>query len=295
MEMINNKIYTIYIIYENKSIEKLIHENINNIEVKTFNSVDQIIYTNEDVDLIIINSTDVTEKIFKTTDTTYLLLTDDNFDKSNLLFLNKNKIIYDIINKSNIDEFIFINRIKVLLTLPKLNKKFDSEKHIIQSNIWKFLDYSNLFIVMLDKELNIKIANYHLSKILGFEDEDKICNLNWSKFLKPNDIDLIKHIHSEILLGSKLYNEFTNDIIDKDNKLITVKWFNVLINHGFNCTFSIGIPLTKKPTIDEDIDSIRAYFKDILEQDKTTINAMKEMTLEYSKKIMNNNINIKIT
>jgi hypothetical protein len=97
----------------------------------------------------------------------------------------------------------------------------------------------------------------------------------------------------EIIVNkSQCYKEFTNDILDKDNKTITVKWFNTLINSEFNCVFSIGLPLTKEPTLDEDIDSLRSYFRDILEKDKTTINAMKEVTMKYSEKLFGENKNI---
>ena len=105
---------------------------------------------------------------------------------------------------------------------------------------------------------------------------------------RKKDIDFEKIILSEkkTILGNKAYEEFTNNIYNEGTKKsITVRWFNTLINHEFNCVFSIGLPLTKEPTIDEDIDSLRAYFRDILEQDKTVINAMKEITMKYSAKI----------
>jgi len=304
----NNKSYLIYLSHEDKKFEsklkKMILDNLKNVEVRTFENR-SLIPSDEDiskVNLIIIDllfEKDKIEKIHNSlviinhkSSTPYLLINDHKlFDVNKFLFFkNYPDLIFDFINESTLNEFIFINRIKVLLSIPRT---LNVQKEKIQSNIWKILDYTNMFVIMLDKDLDIKIVNFHLAKILGYENPDDLIGLNWANFLRPSDKDLIGHVCEEIIVNkNKCYKEFTNDILDKDNKTITVKWFNTLINSEFNCVFSIGLPLTKEPTLDEDIDSLRSYFRDILEKDKTTINAMKEVTMKYSEKLFGENKNI---
>jgi PAS domain S-box-containing protein len=305
--MMNNKPYLIFLTHEDKEFESkikdLILNNIHNVKVKTFESRSKILYDKDidEVDLIIIDLLFDEEKlesinqalmtIHHNNYTPYLLfINKSDFKAEKLSFAKEYKnLICEFVDERDFDDFIFINRVKVLLGIPKISKEADIKKEQIQNNIWKILDYCNLFIVMLDKNLNIKIVNYHLMKVLGYDNDEKLIGENWSKFLTNVDLDLIKHVHEEILSGSTLYKEFTNDIIDGNKKTITVKWFNSYINSEFNCIFSIGIPLTKEPSLEDDIDSLRTYFKDILDKDKTTIMALKEVTLKYSEKILNEN------
>jgi hypothetical protein len=303
-----NRSYLICLSHENKEFEKrlknLILNNLKNVEVKTFSSR-ECIPKDSDLtcaDLIIIDlifEDSSLEKIQQglieinhKTSTPYLLFTNHNdFDLNRISFIKDYpETIFEFIDELTFNDFIFINRIKALLKIPKISKFSHSEVEKIQDGIWKLLDYSNMFVVMLDKDLKIKIINYHLSKALGYEYPSELIKQDWKNFLRSPDHDLIQHVNDEIIKGNQNYKEFTNEIITSDKKTLTVKWFNTLINHGFNCVFSIGLPLTKEPTLDEDIDSLRAYFRDILEQDRTVITAMKEVTMKYSEKIFNEEV-----
>ena len=303
-----NRSYLIYLSHENKEFEKklkdLITSNLKNVEVKTFSSRECIPKDNELMlaDLIIIDLIFKDERLEKLhnalievnhkSSTPYLLFTNHNdFDLSRIKFIyDYPESIFEFVNELTFNDFIFLNRIKVLLKIPKISKFSHSEVEKIQDGVWKLLDYSNMFVVMLDHDLKIKIINYHLSKTLGFDSPTELAGQDWRQFLRKPDYDLIHHVANEIIKGNQNYKEFTNDIIDINKKTLTVKWFNTLINHEFNCVFSIGLPLTKEPTIDEDIDSLRSYFRDILEQDRTVINAMKEVTMKYSEKIFSEEI-----
>jgi len=285
--------------FESKILD-LILSKINNVEVKIFPTIKDIISDKDiqDTDLIILSLRFEDKKIEEfhsylqeinyKTGAPYLLFSNTKeVNSEKILFIDSYPdLILDFVEETEFSEFVFINRVRVLLNIPALEKSLNLEKRLIIEGLWSFINYSTMFAVMITKDLEIKLVNYHLAKTLGYNNEEEPIGDNWTKFLKIEDYDLIKHISSEIIDGNGSYKEFSNDIIDKDKNLITVKWFNVLINHGFNCVFSIGIPLTKEPTINEDIDSIRAYFKDILEKDKTIIKAMKEVTMKRSKEIL---------
>ena len=298
-----NRPYLIYLSHENKKFEKRLKDtilnNLKNVEVQTFSGREDIPKDPNimSADLIIIDlifNDDRLEKLHKglieinhKTSTPYLLfMNHSDFDIERIKFIQEyHEVIFEFLNETAFNEFIFINRIKVLLKIPKISKFSHSEIEKIQSGVWELLDYSNMFVVMLDQNLKIKIINYHLSKTLGYDNPSDLVKKDWKDFLRISDHELVQHVCNEIIKGNQSYKEFTNDIIDINKKSITVKWFNTYINHDFNCVFAIGLPLTKEPSIDEDIDSLRAYFRDILEQDKTVINAMKEITMKYSAKI----------
>lgn len=300
MDTSNN--YLLYLSHENINKRNVLQDTlkkIENVEVRIFEWPNIIFEENNDWAVLIISDIyferDKIQKIqnglLKINENIvcpYLFIIDDNDDKFDLEFsnfLNSYNITYDFIRKPFIDP-IFINRIKSLLNIPIYTKEVENQKFQIQGNIWNILNYSNFFVIVLDKLLKIKLSNYKLAQTLGFKMESEMLELSWDNFVRPGTEDIIAHVHERILGRDQNYNEFTNDIIDKDGKIITVKWFNSLINDGVDWSFSIGIPLTKSPLLDEGIDSIRAYFTDIIQRDKTAINAMKEVTIEYSKKIL---------
>ena len=307
LPMSTNTPYLIYILHKDeiflRILKNMILTNVRNISIKTFSRKDDIFNEGDltSVDLIITDISfidnelndlnDLKHGLFhlcNKIDTPYLFILDDDKDiqLDKLSFLNENKIIYDFILKSYINE-VMANRIKVLLSIPKIAKTKNSEILLTQANIWNLLNYSsNTFVVVLDSQMNVKIANYHLYSTLGFEKEDEILGKRWTIFIKESMIEVIEHVHEEVLKKNPGYSEFAHEIVDKAGKLVMVKWFNSMINSDYNWVFSIGIPLIKEPTIDEDIDSIRSYFKEVLERDKTTILAMKEVALKHSKRIL---------
>jgi PAS domain S-box-containing protein len=221
--------------------------------------------------------------------TSFLIFTNDkDFDEVKFKEINAKypDIVYDFFNQHIFREFIFINRTKALLSIPKLSKSFLMQKEAVQNNLWMALDYSSLFVLILNKQFQVVLANYQLARTVGYNNEDEMIGIDWCKHLVPADIDIIQHVHEDTLAGSKKYEEFTNDIVTKEGKRITVKWFNTMINNAFNSTFSIGVPLTKEISIDDNIETVRSYFTDILRKDSTTIQAMKEVTQKYSSKLL---------
>ena len=300
MEMrTDKKSYIIYLSYEDKEkeneIKKLINDKLQNIEVKTFTFKKELIDI-EEADLIITDlcyDKNKVNKVFgilkrlnEKNTVPYLFIIENDILDEDLLKSTffKSSLVFDFIHLEHLPSYM-INRIRVLLNIPRIIKNDMVERDRIQENIWNLLNYTNIFVVVLDQCQKIKLINYHLSHCLGYESSEELIDTNWSNFIRPAESELIKHVCFEIMHGSDLYKEYTSDIIDKNGKSITVKWFNSFINHEFNHVFSIGISLTKEPSINDDIDSIRMYFNDILQKDRTTITAMKEVATKYSKKI----------
>jgi DNA-binding response OmpR family regulator len=169
---------------------------------------------------------------------------------------------------------IIINRTKTLLHLSKELKKINKTKKKIELSLRDIFDYSDIYLLVLNSEMEIRLCSYRLSVDLGFESSDEIIGKNWTKFL-PIEMAPLKDLFSPE--RKKIFNEFTNDIQTKDGKRIPTKWFNTRIKNGEMWTFSIGIPLTKEITKEDSIETMRSYWEDIIKKDRTTINVFKDL------------------
>jgi len=147
-------------------------------------------------------------------------------------------------------------------------------------SILNLLNYATFYVLILDEKFNIRMINYSLATALGFDDEHGPIGMNWTEFIPGSHRDILKFVYKDVLVGNKDNMEFTNDIITKNGETITVKWFNSLINSGKTGTFSVGLPLTKYITNESNIDSVRSYWRDVLDKDKSTIQALKSMVFK---------------
>ncbi len=144
------------------------------------------------------------------------------------------------------------------------------------------LNYANIFILLLDQKMNVLLINYSFATKLGFDDPKEITGRCWLDFIKPEDQDHIYAIHHSLSHDSekesKKYREVVNDIIKPDGQVCTIKWFNFPINHQYQLTFSFGIPKDMPPEITE--ESIRTYYSEILEKDKTMILSLRDKVVK---------------
>lgn len=153
-------------------------------------------------------------------------------------------------------------------------KELENENQAIKKAIWDIINYLSAFIVILDSDMNIKLANWYLANKLGYENEKDLIGLNWLQFIKKEEKVMIKNIHAEITSKNKAeqFREITNEIVSCTGKKIIVRWFNLKINHGLNLSFSFGIP--SQSNIEESTEAIRSYYRDIIEKDKTMIKSL---------------------
>jgi len=197
--------------------------------------------------------------------------------------------VYDFAQKP-FETRIFINRIKILLKVAKTQKKiytklacYEEELSNVSgaliNSLWQLFNYSNFYVLALNEHMEIILANYYLARALGFNSEDNIVGENWLNFISESDKAIIKHIHTQIAHDRdlKTFREHVNDIISLNSKVIPVRWFNSNINQGLKGTFSVGVPVAEDVSKEESVDTVRAYWRDIIETDKTTIRAMKNI------------------
>lgn len=158
-------------------------------------------------------------------------------------------------------------------------QKEDAELKLgkVKTALFDMLNYANMYTIILDEKMNIRYINWSLAKALGFNNEFEPIGRCWNDFLPKTMVDNIALIHKTIIDGSDpdKYREVMSDIITLTGRQITVKWFNTKINHEYNWTFSFGLP-SNEP-LEKTEEAIRAYYRDILEKDRTMIQSMREL------------------
>lgn len=146
--------------------------------------------------------------------------------------------------------------------------------------IWDMMNFANMYVLVLDDKMNIRFANYSLYTILGFNDYHDILGRCWLDFIKREDSRSITAIHHAISTNTEdasNFNEYRNDIITLDGREISVKWFNAHINSEYNWSFSIGLRTEKPVFITE--DSVRAYYNQVISNDRTMILSLRNSIL----------------
>lgn len=159
--------------------------------------------------------------------------------------------------------------------------KTSAEKEALKKAIWDMLNYAQMFILLLDSKMNILLINYSFAVKLGFKNEKEPIGRCWLDFIKPKEHDQISAIHHSLVHDSEKenhkYREVVSDIVKLNGKVCTIKWFNFAVNHEYNLTFSFGIPKEFPTEITE--HSIRSYYQDVLQKDKTMILSLRDTVL----------------
>lgn len=143
----------------------------------------------------------------------------------------------------------------------------------LRETLWNLINSSGVFVLVLDKNSKIILCNNPIAEKLGYENENNLIDLNWvDNFIPDHEKDLIKNIHNEIIEGKiKSYSEYTNDIISKDNKIITVKWFNDRIVNGQPITLSIGYEISEDKKEFEKTENIKNIWQNKIFSDRRWI------------------------
>lgn len=141
----------------------------------------------------------------------------------------------------------------------------------------QILNYSNAYVVVLDKVMDIQFVNLTLAQRLGFESKEDPISMCWLDFIPEKYRARIRTVHSALVhQQGREYREFTNIINDRNGVEFNVRWFNTAINHETYWTFSFGLPQIEMIEVSE--DSIRDHFRGAIESDKTMIQSLKEYT-----------------
>lgn len=149
----------------------------------------------------------------------------------------------------------------------------------LRSTIFNMLNFTNIYVLILNQKLEIKFANMSLANDLGFDSYKELLGYYWLDFIEEKEINITNTLNtaisSEYENWQEKYREFQNNIKSKNGNIISVYWFNSHINNNYDCIFSFGIK--KQTTKDITIDSLRNYYQDIISKDRIMINSMREV------------------
>jgi PAS domain-containing protein len=169
------------------------------------------------------------------------------------------------------------DKLKVLETELELCKKKSSS---LKRAIWDMLNYANMYVVLLDSEMNIKLINWSLARLLGFKNENEPVGRCWLDFIVDEEKDFLKHIQKCLAKnkeGCEKYRISITNIKTLDNKVIPIKWCNMTVKNSVPMTLSFGIMSEIPMKVTE--ESIRAFYRDIIEKDKTMIQSLRDLSL----------------
>ena len=165
-------------------------------------------------------------------------------------------------------------------------KILEEKINSLRNTIFNMLNYANMYVIVLDDKMIIRYANNSLAKDLGYKSYDEIIGKCWLDFLVKDEKKVITMIHKIVADGGdewEKYKEYKNYIQPiNGNEKILVHWFNSHINTDYNWSFSFGISKQPKATL-VSMDSIRTYYRDIVEKDRTMIESMRDMILFKNK------------
>lgn len=276
------------------SLKLMIKKSFPSYEVHCFDAVNDDFFdfiTSHDVCLYIIDvvledqildGRELALEILKRqTDPIFLFTSGYDYNLSSFCPL-KGKAIYDFLNKPISFEEIK-NRVSVLLNVSKTYADLQENMRTVKHAVWDILNYSNLFVIMMDTDFKIKLASWYLATALGFDNEEDLIGKDFTEFIPDKNKDFVKSLYEAITTNDEKYYKPV-EIITKvklHDKVIEVKWFSAFINDTNNMIFNIGIPLeeSKFGTTEE---SIRSYYKDILIQDRTMIESLRDTVLKVS-------------
>jgi hypothetical protein len=140
--------------------------------------------------------------------------------------------------------------------------------------IIELLNCSKFYIVILDTSMSIKFINDTLADRLGFATTSEMIGRCWLDFIPEKNQDNLKAVHYSVVCGeSDDYNEFLNKLVSVDKSEFQVQWFNTVLNHDTNWSFSFGIP--KEQSDEITMEKVRENFRSRIESDKTMIRSLK--------------------
>lgn len=150
----------------------------------------------------------------------------------------------------------------------------------LRNTIFTMLNFTSLYALVLDQQMKIRFINTSLAIDLGYTGYSELIGRCWLDFIVEEERNIVKMIHQSVALAEgnwDEYREFKNRIVDKNGYTIEVYWFNSHINTDYNWTFSFGV--RAKPVIkdDDSINSVRNYYRDIINKDREMITALRDV------------------
>ena len=88
----------------------------------------------------------------------------------------------------------------------------------LRSTIFNMLNFTNIYVLILNQKLEIKFANMSLANDLGFDSYKELLGYYWLDFIEEKEINITNTLNtaisSEYENWQEKYREFQNNIKD---------------------------------------------------------------------------------
>lgn len=150
-----------------------------------------------------------------------------------------------------------------------------TETEELRNVIFNMLNFTNMYCLVLDRQMTVQFVNMSLAMDLGYKSYDEILHSCWKDFIPESERVMMEVIHNSVSLNTnnweEKYREVHSSMLTKEKKELSVYWFNSHIGSDLNWTFSFGI---KKTESNE--ENIRDFYYDMIKKDRVIINSMRD-------------------
>ena len=74
-------------------------------------------------------------------------------------------------------------------------KKLKRESSVLKKAIWDMLNYANMYVVLLDSNMIIRLINWSLATDLGYKDEREVIGKCWMEFIPKKLSKMVQSAH----------------------------------------------------------------------------------------------------
>jgi len=182
---------------------------------------------------------------------------------------------YDLFPNNVIDSDLFKERIASLIC----KKRCIQNKISIAADLWRAIDYSNLYVIITNKEGVIIAVSIKLAKDLqgGSPNTYTIVGKNIYDFMYEDDVERIKNTNKKLIDGCEANIEVAFRMKTKTENLLPIKWITSFINTDLNWIFKVGVAVSTNINYEE-ADMIREYYTNLVKKDREKIDKSKAET-----------------
>lgn len=164
--------------------------------------------------------------------------------------------------------------------------------NLVIETLCKIIDFSNLFLVITDKDGIINSISDRVSQhIVNRTDEYVgVTGKCWYDFINEEYKEKVIQVYKEVSEDTSICRELQYPI--GLNEITTVvKWIISYVNHEYNLILSIGIPVAIDES-EKEFDSIRKQYFDLVNKDRKAIEELKESVSKRAELISKDKISI---
>jgi len=158
-----------------------------------------------------------------------------------------------------------------------------SETPDLVSLIFEIISGSNYIILVLSKDLTIRMCNDVFAECVSYGDKGVVIGTNLLDYVQSESKFIVKSLYEamfkqlEKMPETKLSQEIEYEILCREGKTWLMKWFATVVNSGDDLALHLGLRYSNPHQFSMDSATLRAYYRELIERDRVYINAVKTL------------------